>query len=218
MLIKDCMTRHPIMIPPSTPAMEAQHIMTENSIRHLPVVGPGKRLLGLVTRQRLALDAGRLSSLNVWEITRFISKLTAGDVMIKAGDVITIEPDRTVERAARTMTENKIGCLPVVEDNMVVGILTEDDLLRSYQELLGMPFPGVRVTMRMPDQKGEFAKLNRVLAAHNMGVMGVGVYPTPRQPGFYDAVVKITDFSLEEVRAAMQKVEGQEIVDIRTAV
>lgn len=218
MLVKDCMTRHPILIPPSTPAAEAQQIMTENNIRHLPVVGPGKRLLGLVTRQRLALEAGQLSSLSVWEITRYLSRLAAGDIMIRAAEVITIAPDRTVERAARTMTENKIGCLPVIEEDIVVGILTEHDLLRAFQAMLGMPSPGVRVIMRMPDRKGEFAKLSRALAANNMGVMGIGVYPTPRLPGFYDMVVKISDATLDQVQEALSQVDEQEIVDIREAV
>lgn len=53
MLVKNCMTRHPIMIAPEKLASEAQKIMAENNVRHLPVVGDGKRLLGLITRERL---------------------------------------------------------------------------------------------------------------------------------------------------------------------
>ena len=73
MLVKDYMTRHPIMIPPSMAAAEAQKIMSENKVRHLPVVGDGKRPLGLVTRQSLRIPPAELGSLNVWEITRFLS-------------------------------------------------------------------------------------------------------------------------------------------------
>src|SRR5262245_51509025 len=98
MLVKDCMTRHPIMIPPSTFATEAQHIMTENHVRHLPVVGDGKKLLGLLTRNRLSIKPDTLSSLNVWEITRFLSNLTVEKIMLKADQVYTIEPHKTVER------------------------------------------------------------------------------------------------------------------------
>jgi len=218
MLVKDFMTRHPIMIPPTTLAAEAQNIMAENKVRHLPVVGDGKRLLGLITRQQMSLKPDLLSSLNVWEITRNLAHLTVKDLMLPAKDVITITPDKTVERAAHYMTTHKIGCLPVLEDKVVVGIITEIDLLRSYQEMLGLPKPGLRITVRMPDRKGEFAKLMSALGKNNVGVMGVGTYPTRRLEGFYDTVLKVPNVTPEEIKAIIAGVADQEIVDLREAV
>jgi len=210
------MTRHPIMVPPEMSAAEAEHIMTENLIRHLPVVGDGKKLVGLVTRQRFALKPDTMASLNVWEITRYLSNLTVQKIMLsaKAGEVYSIDSNRTVEQAARVMTEHKIGCLPVLDDDVVVGILSEIDLLRSLQEMLGLPTRGVRVTMRMPNKKGQFAALTTALSQHNLGIMGIGSFPTPRQPGFYDMVLKIPEVSMEQVREILSQVPEQEIVDI----
>lgn len=218
MLVKDIMTRHPILISPDTLAAEAQRIMAENNIRHLPVVGDGKRLKGLITRQVLALKPDFLGSLNVWEISRFLSNLKVKDVMIKDKDVITIDGDRTVERAARILTENKIGCLPVVEDGVVVGIITEVDLLNSYQIMLGLPVNGVRVTVRMPNVKGEFARMMAAFREHKMGVMGIGVYPSPRLEGYYDAVIKIPNASVQQVQEVVASIEGQQLIDVREIV
>ncbi len=216
MLVNDCMVRHPILIQPSTPAQDVEQIMRENNIRHLPVVESGKRLAGLMTRQRLTLDPADMSSLNVWEISRYLSGLKVKELMIKAPDVFTITPDRTVERAASIMTERKIGCLPVVEDGaVVVGILTEIDLLRAFQAMLGLPAEGVRLTMRMPDRKGEFIKLAAVMIEHGWGIMGIGSFPSPRNPGFYDVVVKVQHCTLDEVRQAVSGILDQSIVDIR---
>ena len=215
MLVKDCMTRHPILIAPETPAAEAQKIMSENRIRHLPVVGDGKRLLGLITRQRLALKPDTLGSLNVWEITRYLSDLTVKDIMLKADEVHTTEPDRTVERAARTLTDNKIGCLPVVEEGIVVGILSEVDLLRSFQEMLGLTAEGVRITVRAPDRAGEGAKLMAALAEHGWKVMGIGIFYLPKHPGYYDSVLKVEGVTVAEAEQALSQVPDQEIVDIR---
>jgi len=210
------MVRHPILIQPSTPAQDVEQIMRENNIRHLPVVESGKRLAGLMTRQRLTLDPADMSSLNVWEISRYLSGLKVKELMIKAPDVFTITPDRTVERAASIMTERKIGCLPVVEDGaVVVGILTEIDLLRAFQAMLGLPAEGVRLTMRMPDRKGEFIKLAAVMIEHGWGIMGIGSFPSPRNPGFYDVVVKVQHCTLDEVRQAVSGILDQSIVDIR---
>lgn len=218
MLVKDCMTRHPIMIAPTTPAVEAQQIMSENHVRHLPVVGDGKRLLGLITRTRLALKPDTLSSLNVWEITRLLSNLTVKDLMLKAEHVHTIGPERTIERAARTMADKRIGCLPVVEDNIVIGILTEVDLFCSFQEMLGLPAEGIRVTVRMPDKEGQFARLTMAVAQQGWGIMGIGSFPSPRHTGFYDVVLKIPGVSLAEVKEVLSQVPEQEIVDIRESV
>jgi acetoin utilization protein AcuB len=158
-----------------------------------------------------------LGSLNVWEITRLLSNLKVRDIMIKKGQVITITGDKTIERAAKVMTENKIGCLPVVEDDhkTVMGILTETDLLLAFQAILGLPASGVRVTMRMPDKTGEFNKLSTVLAENGWGVMGIGSFPSPRHPGYYDVVIKIPRLTVTEVEAVLSQVEGQEIADIR---
>jgi acetoin utilization protein AcuB len=215
MLVKDCMTRHPTLISIDTPLTEAQQIMVENKIRHLPVAGSGKRLLGLVTRQRLAFKPEFLASLNVWEITRYLSSMTVKDVMLKANHVHITEPDQTVERAAQIMTDKKIGCLPVLEDGIIIGILTEIDLLLSYQVMLGLPFPGVRVTIRMPDRLGELAKITKVLGDNQLGVVSIGAYPAPRQDGFYDAVLKIPRVDQERIRQLLSQIEGQEIIELR---
>ena len=219
MLVKECMTRHPIMISPSTKVTEAQQLMAENNIRHLPVASDGKRLEGLVTRTRLSLSPSTLGSLNMWEISRQLGNLTVNDVMVKRADLLTIEAERTIERAAKIMADRKIGCLPVIDgDGAIEGIISEVDVLHSYQELMGLPASGLRVTVRMPNRKGEFAKLMKVLSDNDWGVMGIGTYPTHRREGFYDVVLKIPEVTAADVRAAFNQIEDQEVVDIRDVV
>jgi acetoin utilization protein AcuB len=219
MLVKDRMTRHPIIISPSTKVVEAQQIMAENHIRHLPVASDGKRLEGLVTRTRLSLKPDMLGSLDMWEISRQLSNLTVKAVMVKKEKVHTIGSDRTIERAAKIMADHKIGCLPVIDnDGAVVGIISEVDVLHSYQEMMGLPMDGLRVTVRMPNKKGEFTKLMKVLGENDWGVMGIGTYPTHRKEGWYDVVLKIPHVSAEQVHDAFSKIEAQEVVDIRDVV
>lgn len=218
MLVRDCMTRHPIMISPDAAASEARRIMTENNIRHLPVASGGKRLDGLITRQCFSLEPEVVGSLDVWDITRYVAGLNVKNIMIKAEHVSTIAPDRTIERAARIMTDNKVGSLIVIEDDIVVGIVTHVDLLEAVQEMLGLPEDGVRVTIRMPNRPGEFAKLASALIENQMGVVGIGAYPTPRQDGYYDAVVKIANASREDVELVLGQIPDQELVDVRDVV
>jgi len=217
MLVKDYMTRHPVMIEPTTSIVEAQGIMAEAKVRHLPVIASGKRLAGLVTRQRMRIPPTELTSLNVWEITRFLSNLTVADVMVKQEEVITIEPNATLEEAAQTMIENKVGCLPVLKEGIVVGIITEIDMMGQLAKLLGGSVRGVRVTVRVPDKVGEFAKVTNAIASQGWGIYAGGSVPAPKQPGYWDIVVKVRDVSEKELVAALEKVEGQQIVDVRQA-
>ena len=215
MLVKDYMTRHPIMIPPTMPAAEVQKLMVESKLRHVPVVGDGKRPLGLITRDRLRIPPTELSSLNVWEITRYLSELTVKDVMVKSTDLSTIGPEATIEDAAKVMAEKKIGCLPVVEENVVVGIITETDMLVQLADLLGGYVPGVRITVRLPGKIGGYAKITSAMAERGWGMYATGSVPAPKKDDYWDIVLKVRGVPVQEVVAALEEIEDCAIVDVR---
>jgi acetoin utilization protein AcuB len=215
MFVRDYMTKHPVMVEPTVSIMEAQGIMAEAKVRHLPIAERGKRLVGLITRERLRIAPAELGSLNVWEITRFLSNLRVQDVMVKAKDVISIDPGATIEEAAQTMACHKIGCLPVLEEGIVIGIITEQDMLVHLSELLGGGVSGMRATMRVPDKIGEFAKITAAMAAQGWGVYATGGLPTPKRPGYWDIVIKVRNVSKEELVPVLESIEGQEVIDVR---
>ncbi len=218
MLVRDYMTRHPIVIEPHQRVIEAQKMMAENKIRHLPVVGSGKRLLGLVTRQRLQIAPERLTSLEVWEITRYLAELKVEKVMVKGPDLHTIQADATLEEAADLMILHKIGGLPVVENGILIGIITEVDLLIELKNLLGAPDPGWRVTVRVPDRRGEFTKLTSTIMEHGWGIMALGSVRSPKAPGHWDIVVKVRNCTREELLPVLEAIEGHQIIDAREVV
>ena len=75
--------------------------------------------------------------------------------------------------------------------------------------------PGVCVTVRMPNVRGELAKLISAIGAQGWAIPACGGAPTPKDPTKWDAVVKIRYVSKEEVVAALEQVEGHEVVDVR---
>jgi acetoin utilization protein AcuB len=113
------------------------------------------------------------------------------------------------------MVKNRIGCLPVLEEGIVVGIITETDLLAQLTHLLGGSVPGVRVTVRMPDRHGELAKVTAAIAFQGWGIYGAGGVLAPKHPGYWDGVFKVRDVSKDDLVAVLEKIEGQEIVDVR---
>ena len=215
MFVRDYMTRHPVMAEPSMSIVEAQGIMAEMQVRHLPVVETGKRLVGLVTRQTMRIPPTELASLNVWEITRFLSNLKLEDVMVKRANVVTTKPDVALEDAAQIMIGNKIGCLPVLEDEVVIGIITEIDMMAQLADLLGGNVPGVRATIRMPNRKGELAKVTSAISERGWGIYASGGVQTPKDPDHWDCVLKVRDVPREDLLAVLRGIEGQQVIDVR---
>ncbi len=112
-----------------------QFMVESRRVRHAPVVDEEDQVVGLLThRDLLATSVSSLAGLDrdeQWELLRAIS---VADVM--TSPVTTIEPDAALEVAAALMLERKFGCLPVVEQGRLVGIVTESDFVRLTLKLL----------------------------------------------------------------------------------
>ena len=216
MLVKDYMSRHPYMLEEDSSIVDAQRYMSDVHVRHLPVVGDGKRLLGLITRETLMIEPGSLDSLNVWEITRYLSGMKVKKIMIKAQDVITVDENAAIEDAALLMIENKIGCLPVLKDRVVMGMITQEDLLVQLCRLLVTRRPGLRIALGMPDKTGEAQKLLDCIKNQGWEIQSMGGMPDPKDETRYSIVVKImADAPMKEVENIINQIEGQEVRDIR---
>ena len=130
MKVLDIMTTPAITVGLDMPVLEAHQLMASRRIRHLPVTDGG-RLMGIVTDRDIRLNLpSPATSLSVWEVNYLLARLTVESAMRRA--VITVDPDRPVSEAARIMLDHKIGALPVVDGGVVVGIVTETDMLRAF--------------------------------------------------------------------------------------
>jgi acetoin utilization protein AcuB len=134
--VKDFMTRSPVTVHPDALVQGAAQMMRTRKLRHLPVVDGGGKLMGIVTdrdlrqvvfdpavQARLGRAADSLRTLAVREV------MTWG--------VVTVRPETAIRHAAWLMREQRLGALPVVEAGRLVGILTERDVLRAFEQALG---------------------------------------------------------------------------------
>ena len=136
MRVRELMTGGPITVSPDTHVFEARQIMLKERIRHLLVLEHG-RLAGIVTDRDIRLNLpSQATSLSIWEVNYLLARLTVREVMSQT--VITIGPDREAADAARLMLEHRIGGLPVVSDGLVIGIVTETDIVRAFAESAAM--------------------------------------------------------------------------------
>jgi acetoin utilization protein AcuB len=212
-LVREIMTPHPVVIEPDMPVTQAQRLMKEDNIRHLPVVRERKGLVGLITRDALnRAMPSELSSLTIWEINYQLARIKVRDVMVKK--VLTVTENATVESAAQIMIDKKIGSLPVMRDKRLVGIVTDIDLLGALSNLMGWRQPGVRLTVQVPDEKGQLAKVAQAIAEAGGLLAGGGSYQ-PAEPLKARIVFKVRNVPADAMRALLNGMEGIEIIDIR---
>jgi len=128
--VRELMTGRLVTVALNTPVFEARQTMLRERIRHL-LVTDGSRLVGVVTDRDIRLNLpSQATSLSVWEVNYLLARLTVDQVMTRT--VITVGPDRHAREAAQIMLEHKIGCLPVLDGERLLGIITETDLLRAF--------------------------------------------------------------------------------------
>ncbi len=215
MFVKDRMTAQPlVVVTPEAPITEAQRLMQEHSVRHLPVVEDHDRLVGLLTRETvLKAIPWSAASLSALETRYILSKIRVSKVMLR--DFVTTTEDVPVEEAARVMVDHKLTCLPVLRQTRLVGIITDIDLLSITAEMLGARRSGVRLSVLVHDKPGEMARLSAAIAGvgGNLAAFGSwkGQLPTDR----LGIVLKVDRISKEELLPVVERLEGVEILDVR---
>jgi acetoin utilization protein AcuB len=168
MIIKEIMKTELSTIGPETKLSEAYAIMQNRNIRHLPVIG-NNILIGIITDRDLRLSTSKLAR------QPFAPEEAVRTVM--SHPVQTIHPSDPIESAAQRMRELKIGCLPVIEDMKLVGIVTITDMLDALLLLTGIHQPSGRLDVRLPNRPGELARLTTLLADRKVNIHSILTYP-----------------------------------------
>jgi acetoin utilization protein AcuB len=153
LLVRDSMAKEVVTVRPETTAAEALALCRGNGIRHLPVL-EGGWLVGIISDRDLRLATPALGDS---DRALAIGRIRVGDEMAK--EVVTARPEDPIEEAAMEMYERKIGCLPVVDDDGLVGIVTSSDVMRAFVRLVGAHEPGSRIEVALSRRPGAFAEL-----------------------------------------------------------
>ena len=114
MFVSRSMTRKVITVDQEASIFDAQELMSDNSIRHLPILDHNRQLIGIVTDRDLKrASASDASTLEVHELLYLLSKIKIKDIMTK--EPITVPFDYTIEETAQVLLENKISGVPVLD-------------------------------------------------------------------------------------------------------
>jgi acetoin utilization protein AcuB len=215
MLVKSQMSTYPLTIAPEESISNAHHFMSQHKIRHLPVVTSNAKMVGLITENDLLkAEPSGATTLNVWEIHSLLLKVKVEEVMVK--NVITVSEDTPIEEAAQLMLDNKIGCLPVIREGKLVGIITESDIFLTFMKLFGAREKGVRITVECPYRSGELAKVTKAIA--NVGGILVACGTIHLEDTNKGRIIfKVRNVDHEIITDALSKIEELDIIDNRKA-
>ena len=198
MKIHALMIPDPITTTENASISDAIELMKINSIRHLPVVSEGNYLVGFVTLADL--KQGLLPSL--------LGDISLSDLMIK--NPIVIDPDSDIETAARLIYKHKIGGIPVVKNDQLVGIITETDILRAFIDMMGLLTASSRIDLIIGDQPGAFRAALQIINDNGGDVISVGM--TGQEASKRAYYFRLTSCKTDTIRRALEK-EGFEVLN-----
>jgi acetoin utilization protein AcuB len=173
------MTRNLVTLSSAASVAEALILCRERRIRHIPILEEG-RLVGIVSDRDLR-DAS--PALGDPERARTLREIRVGDVMTR--EVVTVDPQDSIENAAQQMYELKVESLPVVDEGPLadegsavdegelLGIVTSSDVMRALVMLAGLPEPGCRIEIRVPNREGILADVADKIRDLEVDILGV---------------------------------------------
>ena len=213
MRVKNRMTPSPIVGSPKTNYNEALRLMQQNNIKTLPILDKSGELVGIITQgDMLRAEPSHVTTLSMYEMASLLEKVTMDKIMTHP--VLAIDENCSITNAANFMLENDIECLPVVNGEKLVGIITETDIFKSFVEVTGGGKPGTHIEAKIPDEAGQLAPF--IQAISDAGSYIVSVSITYDEGGPFGMVdVKERGGDTDKIRIEIEKLGTVQNLEFR---
>jgi acetoin utilization protein AcuB len=179
-------------------------LLKAGGFRHLPVVDADGRLVGIVARSGLESFLSKAGSPGVIKRQHRVDQ-------VMTREVVRVAPDCPLEEAATLMVEHQIGSLPVVEEEQLVGIITETDIFRQFAAVLGGGTDSLRLTVQVADTPGQLAQLAGRIAQVNGNISSVVAYAAD-QPERINFTLRVEGADRETVVGAVSGLAGLDVL------
>ena len=170
--MREKIRKNPVTINPNASFFEARNLIVDKGVRHLPVGDETNGLLGIITERDIRkAGPSDVDMLRVQEARDLLRNLKVSSFMTPKEKLVTITPDTIIEEAVQLMHDNKIGCLPVLEEGKLYGIFTETDALDHLVDVFGSKEKGTRLTVALEDKPGMMLGVFEIFKKHNVNVI-----------------------------------------------
>jgi acetoin utilization protein AcuB len=197
------MKRNPVFVDEGDSMKKAMDLLKEHEIRHLPVLKDGERLVGILSERDIKqASPSPATALEIREIYYLLDKIKVKQIMTRRP--YTVCSTAPIEEAALILREKKIGCLPVVDDGKLVGILTETDIIDAFIAGMGVNGPGYRIELVLENRPGKLLELLKLLKDFNANVVSVAT-AAHDDPAKIINILRIETRNYKVVKAAIKK-------------
>lgn len=172
MILEEVMSQEVITLTETNTIQEAIETMRKHRIRHLPIIDENRYLIGLVSNQDL-----RDATPSIFRSSYHLDDLQKPLKTIMKTNIITAHPLDFVEEIAVVFFEKRIGCVPVLQENKLVGIITKTDVLHTFVKLTGANQPGSQIQVKVPNKTGMLSDVVTIFKEKNVNILSVLVYP-----------------------------------------
>ena len=197
------MMRNPVYVDEKDSMKKAMDLLREHEIRHLPVLKDGEKLVGIVSERDIKqASPSPATALEIREIYYLLDKVKVKQIMARRP--YTISSTAPIEEAALIMREKKIGCLPVIEEGRLVGILTETDILDAFIEAMGVSGPGYRVELALPNRPGMLYEVLKLLKDFDVNIVSVAT-AAHEDSGMKVLILRMETKNYKVLKSALRK-------------
>ena len=210
MFVRDFMTKKVITAQIDEKVSDAITKMKENKIKHLPIMDNDK-IFGIVSIKEIEeYSPSKATSLDIFELHYLLSKMTLKEIARR--DVITT-PDVAIEEAGAIMYKNRIGSLPVLENNKLVGIISDRDIFKLLISITAAQSKGIRIYTQISDTAGTIAEITNIISKFNTKVHAIFTCYENAPKEKRNVVIRATDVSdLNELESQLTKKYGSVLI------
>jgi acetoin utilization protein AcuB len=196
------MTRTVITVSRDSSVLHVRNLLREKNINQVPVV-EGKKVVGVITDGDIRENsASPASTLSIHELNYLLSEMKAGDIM--TSNPATVSPETPVEEAARILNEKKIGCLPVVKNDELVGIITTCDMLNVLLEVMGVGTPSSRIELSIASDMGEICNIAGIVKDMGLSIISMVSTLIRNDPATRFSVLRVNTDDIRELCKALR--------------
>jgi acetoin utilization protein AcuB len=189
MFVSDWMTKKVYKVTQNDNVSDAIKLLKEKKVKHLPVVKDGNKIVGILSDRDIKdYTPSKVSTFDIHELNYILFTTKVSKIMVK--DVLTAAPDMPIEEAAMTMYDKNIGCLPVVDNDKLIGIISDKDLFRVLVDITGVRQGGNRFYVVLKDRLGVTGEVLDVLRKHGFTLDSVLTTYEGAQKGYKRVVVR----------------------------
>jgi acetoin utilization protein AcuB len=172
MLVEEVMKRDCITLTPEDKIETALKLLNQNHIRHIPIVDNENHVVGIVSDRDV-----RDASPSIFDQPDKSNQLKNEIKTIMSSPVTTVHPMDFIEEVAGIFYEQEIACVPVTENDKLVGIVTEKDILYTLIQLTGVHEQSSQIEIRVENKIGILPEVTNIIGSFKVNISSVLVYP-----------------------------------------